>query len=78
VPDENKESSPEWNERLLTPDDVAKWLGVSPRWVRDHAERRSPRIPAVDLGSFKRFRRIDIETFIKERTHFFPSGKLGT
>ena len=52
---------------LLTPEQVAKRLRVSPRWVRDHATRRSPRIPAVDLGSRMRFRPSDIEQFIRER-----------
>lgn len=30
------------SEDLLTPEQVAKRLRVSPRWVRDHATRRSP------------------------------------
>jgi len=55
-------------EDLLTPEQVAKRLRVSPRWVRDHATRRSPRIPAVDLGSRMRFRPSDVEQFIRERT----------
>jgi excisionase family DNA binding protein len=52
-------------EELLTPEQVAKRLQMSPRWVRDHATRRSPRIPAVMLGSRIRFRPADIETFIR-------------
>lgn len=55
------------SEDLLTPEQVAKRLRVSPRWVRDHATRRSPRIPAVDLGSRMRFRPSDVEQFIRER-----------
>ena len=55
-------------EDLLTPEQVAKRLGVSPRWVRDHATRRSPRIPAVDLGSRIRFRPSAVEDFISERS----------
>jgi excisionase family DNA binding protein len=51
-------------QRLLTPGEVASWLGVSNRWVRDHATRRMPRIPAVQLGSLLRFRPADIEAFI--------------
>jgi hypothetical protein len=35
---------------LLSLDDVARTLGVSKAWVRDHATRRSPRIPVVRLG----------------------------
>src|ERR1041385_9471590 len=43
-------------ERLLTPQEIADRLGVSERWVRDHATRRWPRITAVKLGSLLRFR----------------------
>lgn len=50
---------------LLTPEQVAKRLQMSPRWVRDHATRRSPRIPAVMLGSRIRFRPADVENFIR-------------
>jgi excisionase family DNA binding protein len=50
--------------RLLTPQEVASRLGVSERWVRDHATRRSPRIPAVKLGPLLRFRLSDIEDFL--------------
>jgi excisionase family DNA binding protein len=56
--------SPSRVQRLLTPGEVAKWLGVSDRWVRDHATRRLPRIPAVHLGSLLRFRLVDVEEFI--------------
>jgi excisionase family DNA binding protein len=55
------------SEDLLTPEQVARRLRVSPRWVRDHATRRSPRIPAVDLGSRVRFRPSDVEEFIRQR-----------
>lgn len=50
--------------RLLTPQEVATRLGVSERWVRDHATRRSPRIPAVKLGPLLRFRLSDIDDFL--------------
>ncbi len=52
---------------LLTLEDVAGWLQVSKAWVRDHATRRSPRIPCVRLGGRRavlRFRREDVEQFI--------------
>src|SRR5258708_6419388 len=52
------------SERLLTPTEVADRLGVSPRWVRDHATRREPRIPSVRLGSLLRFRWSDIAEFL--------------
>jgi predicted DNA-binding transcriptional regulator AlpA len=52
---------------LLTLEEVAKMLGVSKAWVRDHATRRSPRIPVIRLGGKRavlRFRPRDIESFI--------------
>jgi predicted DNA-binding transcriptional regulator AlpA len=52
------------HERLLTPRQVGQWLGLSDRWVRDHATRRMPRIPSVKLGSLLRFRPADVEEFI--------------
>jgi excisionase family DNA binding protein len=54
--------------RLLTPQEVASRLGVSERWVRDHATRRFPRIPAVKLGPLLRFRLSDIEDFLNENS----------
>jgi hypothetical protein len=51
-------------EQLLTSREVASWLGVSDRWVRDHATRRKPRIPSVCLSPLMRFRPEDIEAFI--------------
>ena len=54
-------------ERLLTPKEVAVWLGVAPPWVLDHASgRRRPQLPSVKLGKVVRFRREDIEKFIQE------------
>jgi excisionase family DNA binding protein len=50
--------------RLLTAQDVAERLGVSERWVRDHATRRRPRIPVAKLGPLLRFRQEDIEHFL--------------
>ena len=51
--------------RLLTPIEVAKWLGVSPGWVRDHATRKRPHLRAVKLGKLLRFRQKDVEEFIE-------------
>ena len=54
---------------LLTLDDVAIHLGVSKAWVRDHATRRTPRIPVVRLGGKRailRFRQQDVEMFIAQ------------
>ena len=51
-------------ECLLTAIEVARRLGVSERFVRDHTSRRSPKIRAVKLGSLLRFRWSDVETFL--------------
>jgi len=54
-------------EKLLTPKQVAEWLGVSTAWVLDHASgRRRPYLPSVKLGKAVRFRREDVEAFIQE------------
>jgi excisionase family DNA binding protein len=51
-------------ERLLTTRQVAARLGVSERWLRDHASRRNLRIPAIKLGPLVRFRWADVQAFI--------------
>ena len=51
-------------ERLLTAREVAVRLGVSERWLRDHATRRNPRIPAIKLGPLVRFRWADVQEFV--------------
>jgi excisionase family DNA binding protein len=51
-------------EALTTAVEVAKRLGVSERWVRDHATRRSPRMPVIKLGCLLRFPKEDVEEFI--------------
>jgi excisionase family DNA binding protein len=53
-------------EHLLTIRDVAQWLGVSKGWVYDHTTRKEPRLPCIRLGEMTRFRREDIEKFLKE------------
>jgi excisionase family DNA binding protein len=54
-------------ERLWNAQEAADLLGVSERWIRDHATRRSPRIPVIKLGSLLRFRPADIEVFIEQQ-----------
>ena len=50
--------------RLLDPGEVARWLGVSAGWVRDHATRKQPRLKAIKVGKLLRFRPQDVEEFI--------------
>lgn len=55
------------NDKLLTVGEVAKWLAISPAWIRDHASgRRNPKLPRVKLGKSLRFRREDVERFIEQ------------
>ncbi len=56
------------SQRLLGPSDVAKWLGVSAGWVRDHATRKDPRLKAIKIGKLLRFRPEDVEDFLREST----------
>jgi hypothetical protein len=55
-----------FDERLLTAQEVADRLGVSERWVRDHATRRSPRLRAIKLGPLLRFRWLDVQILIEK------------
>jgi predicted DNA-binding transcriptional regulator AlpA len=63
-PERKDGSVSQGEERLLKPREVADRFGVSERWVRDHATRRSPRIPVVKLGPLLRFRAEDIDEFL--------------
>lgn len=52
---------------LMRPHSVAKRLGVSERWVRDHATRRFPKLPVVKLGPLLRFRSVDVDEFVESQ-----------
>jgi hypothetical protein len=55
--------------RLMTINEVAKFLQMSKDWVRDHATRRQPRIPCIRLGAVRavlRFRPQDVTQFVNE------------
>jgi len=60
------------SEALLTVEQVAARLTVSPQFVRDHATRCKPIIPCVRLGSLLRFRNSDITTFIEHQLEAPP------
>ncbi len=53
-------------ERMYSAREVAARLGVSERWLRDHATRRHPRIRAFKLGTLVRFRWSDVQAFVAE------------
>ena len=53
---------------LLSVADVAKWLKVSPAWVRSHANgNRRPSIPCLKLGGCLRFERRAIQQWLREQ-----------
>ncbi len=63
--------------RLLSVSEVARWLGVSPAWVRDHASgRRRPILPSVKLGKLMRFRPTEVERFIETCSRSQESKKV--
>lgn len=51
-------------EKMYSAREVAVRLGVSERWLRDHATRRNPRIRAYKFGPLIRFRWSDVEAFV--------------
>ena len=51
-------------ERMYSAREVAARLGVSERWLRDHATRRYPRIRAFKLGPLVRFRWSDVQASV--------------
>ena len=62
------QSTPDFSaQALLRPHAVAKRLGVSERWVRDHATRRFPKLPVVKLGPLLRFRQNDVDEFVERQ-----------
>ncbi len=58
---------------LLTAEDVAELLGVTVAWV--YAQSRRGRIPTVNLGRYRRYRREAIEAWI--RTIESPTRSTG-
>jgi excisionase family DNA binding protein len=55
------------SEHLLSVAAVAEWLGVSESWVREHASgKKRPHMPALRMGGLLRFRREEIEAWLKE------------
>jgi len=51
--------------QLLSVEQVAVILGVSPAWVRDHATRKQPHLKCVKVGKLLKFRPDDVEEFVK-------------
>jgi hypothetical protein len=52
-------------QNLITVTEVARMLGMSSAWVRQHsAGKRQPTIPCLKLGKSVRFRRETVVAFI--------------
>ena len=55
-------------DRLMTVEEVARLLGMSAAWVRQHSNgMRRPEISAVKLGKSVRFRRQRVMEFIRSQ-----------
>ena len=53
---------------LLTAEDVAQRLNVSPDWVWDHSSRKAPYLPVIRMSDgVLRYRSSEVEEFINER-----------
>jgi excisionase family DNA binding protein len=48
--------------KLLTPEEVATWLGVDREWVYRKARQR--KLPAIKVGKFWRFREEALQAWI--------------
>lgn len=66
----NPESTSADLDELLTVDDVAAMLKVSPTWVYEHTRRRGARerLPFVKIGKYVRFDARLVREFIARRT----------
>jgi len=51
-------------DRLLTAEEIADRLGVTPQWV--WAQARAGRMPHVRLGRYRRFRESAVEAWLDE------------
>ena len=59
-------SERQYRMQLLSVEQVAQILGVSPAWVRDHATRKQPHLKCVKVGKLLKFRPDDVEEFINQ------------
>jgi predicted DNA-binding transcriptional regulator AlpA len=55
-------------DHLLTAEEVAKRLNVTPDWVWDHSSRRAPYLPVIRMSDgVLRYRESEVEEFVNER-----------
>lgn len=67
---EPREAEPD---RLLDAGEVAAMLGVPKTWV--YAETRAGRLPYVELGRYRRYRRSALDAWIAAREHGVPAQR---
>ncbi len=54
---------------ILTVEEVAAWLRVTPAWVRAHANgKRRPQLPGFKAGKYVRFRRGAVRDAVRRWT----------
>lgn len=53
------------NATLMTLEELAEFLGVTPRWIYDNHKAQG--IPAFQIGRTLRFRRADIDAWLETR-----------
>lgn len=54
-------------EEILTVEQVAEWLQVSPAWVRAHANKsRRPHLPGFKAGKYVRFSRAAVRRAVEQ------------
>jgi excisionase family DNA binding protein len=51
--------------RLLTPDEIAGLLGVTPRWVKEAS--KAGKVPHVRLGRYRRYRADAVRAWVEEQ-----------
>ena len=65
TPQQRLSEPPGGAERLLTADEVAKWLLVTTAWV--YAETRAGRMPHVRIGRYYRYWPSSIDAWLHEQ-----------
>lgn len=50
------------DDKLMTIEEVAEWLGVGPSWV--YRRSRYGDLPTVMVGRYRRFRRSSVERWV--------------
>jgi excisionase family DNA binding protein len=63
--------------QLLTTEQVADLIGVTPETIMKHCTTRRPIIRSVKFGRLRRFRREDVAAFVASQLDHNPRGLAG-